>query len=116
MLALGIAAMAQNLNTKYLEYISKWKEVALQNQADYGIPASITMAQALLESAAGQSELAVKAKNHSVSNVPANGSAVSITTTMTAKASVSASMRMPRRVSRIIRSSSGVRATRPALR
>ena len=64
MLTLSVAAIAQNLNTKYLEYISEWKEVALQNQADYGIPASITMAQALLESAAGQSELALNAKNH----------------------------------------------------
>ena len=47
-----------------MAYIEKWKETAIQQQADYGIPASITMAQALLESAAGQSELARKAKNH----------------------------------------------------
>lgn len=64
MLTMSVALMAQNLNQTYLEYISEWKEVALQNQEDYGIPASITMAQALLESAAGQSELAKKAKNH----------------------------------------------------
>ena len=55
---------AQSRNEVYMAYIEKWKETAIQQQADYGIPASITMAQALLESAAGQSELARKAKNH----------------------------------------------------
>ena len=30
----------------------------------YGIPASITLAQGLLESAAGNSELALKSNNH----------------------------------------------------
>ncbi|MBR0064316.1 MAG: glucosaminidase domain-containing protein [Paludibacteraceae bacterium] len=59
-----LAASAQKQNETYLAYIEKWKETALQNQADYGIPASIIMAQALLESGAGQSELALKAKNH----------------------------------------------------
>lgn len=61
---MAVAAQAQNLNPTYLEYINRWKAVAIQQQADYGIPASITMAQALLESGAGQSELAVNAKNH----------------------------------------------------
>ena len=55
---------AQKQNETYLAYIDTWKGVAIQQQADYGIPASITMAQGLLESAAGQSELAVNAKNH----------------------------------------------------
>ena len=55
---------AQSKSAVYLAYIEQWKETAIQQQADYGIPASITMAQALLESAAGQSELAKKAKNH----------------------------------------------------
>lgn len=61
---LGVSAQAQMKSKVWLEYIDQWKEVALEQQADYGIPASITMAQALLESAAGQSELATKAKNH----------------------------------------------------
>ena len=56
-------SVAQN-NPKYLAYINKWKQIALLQQADYGIPASITMAQGLLESAAGTSELAVNANNH----------------------------------------------------
>lgn len=55
---------AQKQNESYLAYINEWKAVAIRNQADYGIPASIIMAQALLESAAGQSELARKANNH----------------------------------------------------
>jgi hypothetical protein len=55
---------AQIQNPAYLSYIDAWKETAVANQADYGIPASIIMAQALLESAAGKSELAVNARNH----------------------------------------------------
>ena len=50
--------MAQKQYPAYLAYIEQWKETAIQQQMDYGVPASITMAQALLESAAGQSELA----------------------------------------------------------
>lgn len=55
---------AQKQNPTYLAYIEEWKAIAIQEQQDYGIPASITMAQALLESQAGQSELAINAKNH----------------------------------------------------
>ena len=64
LLWLSMALSAQIQNQMYLQYIDEWKSVAIQNQQDYGIPASIIMAQALLESAAGQSELAVNAKNH----------------------------------------------------
>ncbi len=60
----AIAVHAQIQNSKYLAYIEEWKDVAVQNQADFGIPAPIIMAQALLESGAGQSELALKANNH----------------------------------------------------
>jgi len=63
-LGLSIALHAQVQNPAYLAYINQWKETAIQQQADYGIPASITMAQALLESGAGKSELAVNARNH----------------------------------------------------
>jgi len=61
-LTMGLAAQKQNAT--YLAYIEQWKQTAIENQADYGVPASIIMAQALLESAAGQSELAVNANNH----------------------------------------------------
>ena len=64
LMACSIALTAQIQNKAYLDYIEEWKGVAIQNQADYGVPASIIMAQALLESGAGQSELAVNANNH----------------------------------------------------
>lgn len=63
-LVLTMSAAAQKQNSTYLAYIEQWKATALQNQADYGIPASIIMAQALLESGAGTSELALNARNH----------------------------------------------------
>lgn len=63
-MTMTMSLAAQQQNTAYLAYIREWKEVAVQNQADYGIPASIIMAQALLESAAGTSELAMNANNH----------------------------------------------------
>ena len=59
-----MSSWAQKQNPTYLAYIEEWKAIAIQEQEDYGIPASITMAQALLESQAGQSELALNAKNH----------------------------------------------------
>lgn len=52
------------LNERYVAYIAQWREVALQHEQTYGIPASITLAQGLLESSAGTSELAVNARNH----------------------------------------------------
>ena len=64
MLMYAVSMSAQVLNAAYISYIEEWKATAIQNQANYGIPASIIMAQALLESGAGQSELAVNARNH----------------------------------------------------
>lgn len=55
---------AAQLNPKYIQYIETWKSIAIQHQNDYGIPACITLAQGLLESNAGQSELAREANNH----------------------------------------------------
>lgn len=45
-------------------YISKYKEMALQNEKDYGIPASIILAQGILESDAGTSGLTLASNNH----------------------------------------------------
>lgn len=47
-----------------LSYISKYKDVALEHEKEQGIPASITLAQGILESGAGKSMLAVNANNH----------------------------------------------------
>jgi Mannosyl-glycoprotein endo-beta-N-acetylglucosaminidase/LysM domain len=48
----------------YLEYIDKYSPVAIREMKVFHIPASITLSQALIESGAGKSELAVKANNH----------------------------------------------------
>ncbi len=45
-------------------YIERFKHVALAEQKKYGIPASITLAQGILESNAGRSKMAIKEKNH----------------------------------------------------
>lgn len=46
------------------EYIEKYKHIAMAEMRESGVPASIKLAQALLESGFGNSELAVKANNH----------------------------------------------------
>lgn len=46
------------------DYISRYKTIAIQEMISYGIPASITLAQGLLESANGNSTLAREANNH----------------------------------------------------
>ena len=45
-------------------YIDEYKDVAISEMERTGIPASIKMAQALLESQSGRSELAINANNH----------------------------------------------------
>ena len=55
---------AQRKNKAYLDYIDQYKSIAIKHQKLYGIPASITLAQGLLESGAGRSELARKSNNH----------------------------------------------------
>ena len=51
-------------NATYQAYIDQYRELAIDQMKRYHIPASITMAQGLLESGAGLSELARKANNH----------------------------------------------------
>ena len=46
------------------EYISKYDYVAKNNMKKYGIPASIILAQGILESGAGRGTLCVNANNH----------------------------------------------------
>lgn len=46
------------------EYIDRWRVTALKNMFEHGIPASITLAQGILESGDGNSMLTQKANNH----------------------------------------------------
>ena len=62
-LSVSVANFAQ-YNPKFEAYIAKYRDLAIREQHLYGIPASIIMAQALLESSAGESMLAVKGLNH----------------------------------------------------
>ncbi len=45
-------------------YIEKYKSIAVKKMLEHGIPASITLAQGILESGSGLSTLAVNANNH----------------------------------------------------
>ncbi len=49
---------------KALAFINKYKEMAITEMKKFGIPASIKMAQALIESRAGQSRLALNNNNY----------------------------------------------------
>lgn len=62
-IAFVVSVSAQRIQS-YEDYIALWRSLAELQQTEYGIPASISLAQGLLESAAGKSELAVKANNH----------------------------------------------------
>ena len=45
-------------------YIFLYKDIAMSNMKNFGIPASIILAQGILESGAGQSKLATTSNNH----------------------------------------------------
>ncbi len=60
---LAASASAQSRQTKE-EYIEKYKHIAIDHMERYGIPASITLAQGILESDSGNSNLARRSNNH----------------------------------------------------
>jgi len=49
---------------KQLKYVKAYAKIAQREMEEFGIPASITLAQGLLESNAGESALATRNKNH----------------------------------------------------
>ena len=55
---------AQSRNKQYEDYIKKYRDIAVEEMERFHIPASITLAQGLLESGAGQGTLARKSNNH----------------------------------------------------
>jgi len=54
----------QSSDQNSIAYIEKFHQIAIRQQKAHGIPASIILAQGLLESAAGRSRLTVEANNH----------------------------------------------------
>ena len=60
----AILSCAQSQTQAYWSYINSYKDMAVDQMQRYRIPASITLAQGLLESNAGRSTLATKANNH----------------------------------------------------
>ncbi len=56
--------LSQEKSKAVLDYVDKYKDIAMREMKVYKIPASITLAQGLLESGNGNSELAKKSNNH----------------------------------------------------
>ncbi len=68
LLALGANAWTgfaqKSYNEQVQDYIARFKDVAIAEQRRTGVPAAIKLAQGILETAAGGSELCVNASNH----------------------------------------------------
>lgn len=60
----ALLPLAAQQTSAYNAYIRQYRTMAVEQMYKYGIPASITLAQGLLESRAGQSILATRANNH----------------------------------------------------
>ena len=58
------AAQGTQKKKETLDYIEKYKDIAMKEMVKYKIPASITLAQGILESGNGKSKLATKGNNH----------------------------------------------------
>ena len=58
----GIASSQDNI--EIINYIDTYREIAISEMQRTGIPASIKLAQGVLESGIGKSELAINANNH----------------------------------------------------
>lgn len=62
---LSVSAFSQaRWNQAYQQYVDQYKDIAIEQMQRYRIPASITLAQGLLESGAGRSELTRNSNNH----------------------------------------------------
>jgi len=59
-----LALSAQKKVQAYVNYINQYKNLAIKGKDKYKVPASITLAQGLIETGAGTSELARASNNH----------------------------------------------------
>lgn len=64
LLLLSGFAIAGTKESVTISYIEKYRDVAIREMKEFGVPASITLAQGILESGSGQSYLAQRANNH----------------------------------------------------
>ena len=60
----GTAHAQMKWNSAYQAYVDQYRDLAIEQMLRYNIPASITLAQGLFESAAGRSALTVSSNNH----------------------------------------------------
>ncbi|HEX2629891.1 MAG TPA: glucosaminidase domain-containing protein, partial [Chitinophagaceae bacterium] len=60
----SLFAGAQKSNETIRQYIDTYKELAIAEMQRSGVPASITLAQGIHETMAGQSKLVQKSNNH----------------------------------------------------
>lgn len=64
-MCIGISnTLTAQINEKIWNYIMQYRDIAISEMNRTGIPASITLAQALLESGIGESLLAIEGNNH----------------------------------------------------
>jgi len=54
----------QTIATSTIEYINTYKDVAMEEMREFKIPASITLAQGIIESTSGNSDLTKRSNNH----------------------------------------------------
>jgi LysM repeat protein len=64
LLVLPFKMFSQTQAQVTIDYINKYKAIAIKEMKRTGIPASITLAQGIVESGSGESNLAKKANNH----------------------------------------------------